>query len=447
MLKALCIFFLFFLSTFLEAQVIGKIEVLGNKKTRTEVITREMRLKVGSIADSASIELDRRKIESLGLFDKVDATFRDSTLKITVDERWYIWPVPEVFNAENSFTFSKFKNIFTSWNGLAEEKVTLKLSLKHTNFRGNNEKLSASVSLGYNAGYELFYLVPWLTDKKLILQTMLFRRTLEVESEFDNSWQPLNLSSLKTLEQGGFLTLGRQIGFDHKIFAGVGYRNIQSQKDEPIKNIFLSPKENDKLPSLLLSYIFDTRDLIFYPNKGIYFESTFQRIGLTSTTANYWKSFVDARYFFPISKHQILGFHVLSQNSKGKVPVYDRYVLGSIYTVRGHFRDQRDGEQLFLTSIAYRFPILKTKHYKVQSFDFSEDYTDNFKFGVSGELFFDSGDAWYKDSQKPNSFSDLQKGFGFGLNFHIPYREVIRTEFAFDEKFKFEFLLGIFVSF
>lgn len=447
MLKALCIFFLFFLSSFLQAQVIEKIEVLGNKKTRTEVITREMRLKIGSIADSASIELDRRKIESLGLFDKVEAIFKNSTLKITVDERWFIWPVPEVFNAENSFTFSKFKNIFTSWNGLAEEKVTLKLSLKHTNFRGNNEKISASVSLGYNSGYELFYLIPWLTDKKLILQTMLFRRTLEVESEFDNSWQPLNLSSLKTLEQGGFLTIGKQIGFEHKVFLGFSYRDIKTQKDQPEKDIFLSMGKNDKLPSILLSYIFDTRDLIFYPNKGIYFESTFQRIGLTATTANYWKSFVDLRYFLPISKDQTLGFHILSQNSKGKIPVYQRYILGSVYTVRGHFRDQRDGEQLLLTSIAYRFPILKIKHYKLRSFNFSEDYTDNFKFGISGELFFDSGDAWHKNEQKPNSLSDLQKGFGFGLNFHIPYREVVRTEIAFDENFKFEFLFGIFVSF
>lgn len=443
--KTFFLLFLAFSISQLYAQAIQKITVSGNKKTLSQVITREMKLKPGSFPDSALIELDRRKIESLGLFDRVEAVFVDSskTLKIIVDERWFIWPVPEVFNTENSFTFSKFKNIFSSVDGLAKEKVTLKLSLKHTNFRGNNEKLSASVSFGYNAGYELDYLIPWLTDKKLIFHTLLFRRGLEVESKTDKNFIPLKVERLEVFEQGGTFSLGKKLGFEHKIFLGFGFREVKKQKNQPEKEIFLSEKEKDKLPSVLFSYVYDTRDLIFYPRQGIFAETIFEKVGFGKTRANYLKTWLDTRYFLPLTENQVLGFHVFAQSSKGKIPTYERFVLGSKFLVRGHYKDQKEGENLFLTSIAYRFPIFKIRYYKVPSFAFMEEYTDNFKFGVSGELFFDAGNSWFERKE----FDEIQKGFGFGLNFHIPYREVIRLEAAFDEKFKPEILLGIFVSF
>jgi len=92
--------------------IVSEIKVIGNKTTKEHIILRELPFKVGDTisADELSevIERARSNLFITQLFNFVTietAYFHDTFLSfyITVEERWYWWPLPIFEIQETNF--------------------------------------------------------------------------------------------------------------------------------------------------------------------------------------------------------------------------------------------------------------------------------------------------------------------------------------------------------
>src|SRR5688572_29183340 len=92
--------------------VISGIKVTGNKRTRDFVVAREMTLRVGDTLDRKklpdAIKASESYLINSSLFNyvKIEPVYLDTLhteLRITVTERWYIWPIPVFQYADPNF--------------------------------------------------------------------------------------------------------------------------------------------------------------------------------------------------------------------------------------------------------------------------------------------------------------------------------------------------------
>ncbi|NUM78186.1 hypothetical protein HUU40_27805, partial [candidate division KSB1 bacterium] len=108
------------------------------------------------------------------------------------------------------------------------------------------------------------------------------------------------------------------------------------------------------------------------------------------------------------------------------------------------------GENLALTSVELRVPLIPLRYHRLEQTRLFQDsllgrYMRTLKFGVSAGLFADYGVIW----NHAGGF-DLDRGrggFGAGLHIHMPYLNVLRLEAAFNEDGKLEGLVDVGVAF
>jgi outer membrane protein assembly factor BamA len=148
-----------------ERVKIQEIKLFGNKKTRRNIILRELSLKEGEtiLSDSLDmfLEINRKRLQNISLFtdvnlylDKLD----DSTLiwDIYVKEQWYLLPEVAFQLADRNF------NVWWTEQNRDIRRANLRLTLKNRNFRGNMESLSATVQVGYTQKFALDYFKPYI---------------------------------------------------------------------------------------------------------------------------------------------------------------------------------------------------------------------------------------------------------------------------------------------
>jgi len=127
--QLLLLFLLQGLSWAVAAQeaVIDEIRFLGNDVTKESILRQEMVVSEGVPLDLAQIEKSRQAIMNLGLFKTVEAEVLEEegrkVLQITVDERFYILPLP-LLDAR-----------------LEEEEYSYGIDLRFDNLLGLNQRL------------------------------------------------------------------------------------------------------------------------------------------------------------------------------------------------------------------------------------------------------------------------------------------------------------------
>ena len=114
------------------AAVLAAIRFAGNDTTRPEVMLQEMSIRPGEPLDAELIEDSRQAIMDLGLFKSVRADLLEeaegTVLLITVDEKWYILPIPRVgVRADGEADYGmelRFDNLFGLNQRLKLEYIT-----------------------------------------------------------------------------------------------------------------------------------------------------------------------------------------------------------------------------------------------------------------------------------------------------------------------------------
>ncbi len=405
-----------------DTLTVDEVLITGNDKTKAFVILREMSLRPGEQITQERLDYDRERIYSLRLFNRVQVravAWAPGKAKIVVDvnERWYIFPFPILGVRDRDWS-----------------KVFYGAGAVHSNFRGRNEKLFASVVLGYDPSFTLFYRNSFLDEDGNYFMdartsySRIRNRSPQVERLF-GGYEERHFSVITNV--------GRRIGRHHSVWLSAGYRLIHVPNKELITTI--SGDGRDQFPLAGAGYMYDTRDLQEYPSRGTMIGVSFTKYGAPGRDLDFFRFGTDVRHFIPLPGGLTLGARLFTDQSGGKrIPVYSRVYFGYGERIRGHFDIVAEGENLAGATAELHIPLLEPRYLKL---DLLPDGFNLWRFGVGTAIFADAGTVWFRDGAF--SAGNLAKGYGGGIHFLLPYSAVLRVEYAWNQWRKGELIIDL----
>lgn len=143
---------------------VRKIIISGNKKTKEYIILREMALKPGDSIVIAkmvkTLEKDRQHIYNTTLFvevvvEPVIINAFDVDINVSVKERWYIFPLPEV-----KFVDGNLNKWLAHYKGDLR-RINYGVKFLHNNLTGRKDQLSIHLLNGYTKTISFTYRAPY----------------------------------------------------------------------------------------------------------------------------------------------------------------------------------------------------------------------------------------------------------------------------------------------
>lgn len=402
---------------------IDTILVIGNRKTKEFVILNEMTLRPGMTVTPEAMEFDRGRIYSLGLFTRVDMEFQrvDSAgfLIVDVNERWYIIPIPIL-----GFRDGDTKRIFYG------------AGLLHNNFRGVNQKLYGSFTLGFDPSANFQFYDPFLDRDEQIyfgiaLGTSKIRNRSAAEAaltgDFDERHYDVNV------------LLGKRFDLYERAGIRVGYSVVQVSNYRQGRTA--SPSGRDGFMYCTLDRTYDSRDLSEYASSGAFNAVSITKNGIGEAELNYWRLAADFRHYFPLAAGLTLAVRGYgSVVWGGELPTYAHTYIGYTDRIRGYYSEVFEGEDIAGGTVELRIELFKARTINMTALPIPEEFAI-WRFGVSLALFGDAGTTWRRaDDLKLGSF---YPGYGIGLHFLLPYGYVGRVEYARNGNGQGEFIFDL----
>lgn len=369
---------------------IRRVEIQGNTKTRDNVIRREMRLGDGDLFSGTLLARSNERLERLGYFELVDietmATPSPSELdlRVTVKEKptGMISAGAGYSSLDNLFFTGTIqeRNLFGKGYNLAftgtfsSRSILYDLSLTDPAWRDSN--------LG--VGGDLYY---WVRDYR------------------DYERQAIGGRARFSYPLGEYTTLYWNYRLETYEISKVAANAAQRIRDA-------QGAKWSSSASVAVSR--DTTDRIFNPSRGTVNVLSAQYAGgLLMGDDHFIKTTYDSHFYYPLFWDTIfhwrgqVGF--LFDNQGKEAPVFERFYLGGIDSVRGYpgweisprdpsTNDRIGGVKQFFTNFEYLFPLNKN-------------------LGLVGLVFFDAGNTW----DKGESFgTNLYKSVGGGVRWYSP---------------------------
>lgn len=267
--------------------IIDSVRVVGNKKTRTSIILRELRLAPGDTiyADdlTATFEEKRQQLMNTSLFLTVhlyafNTGDHHTSLSIEVLERQYFLVIPTLSLADRNF------NVWWVEEHHKLERLNYGIKLYQNNMTGKNDRLALTLQHGYTRQYGLDYQLPYF-DKSLrqgLGIFVLYSHNREINYKSAENKQ-VYLKEDKFLKQDFSLGLNytykKAIRLKHKV--SLSYHAIKIKDTVLQLNPHFFP--NDKLSQhffeLSYSFNYTGADVWTYPLQGFNISANLTRRG------------------------------------------------------------------------------------------------------------------------------------------------------------------------
>lgn len=215
-----------------------------------------------------------------------------------------------------------------------------------------------------------------------------------------------------------FMEIGIQKKLFHNIPFYLGFKyhleNTRILEKEPGKLLdqgLVSGSNGGLLSGPGIIFNYDSRDNIFYPSSGYYFQAYgFWNDRIFGSDFNYISFKIDLRSYISVSDGQVLAFQAVLDTSVGEVPFYKLPRVGGDTLLRGYYSGRFRDRNLLAFQSEYRFPIWKKLSGVV--------------FGAMGNL---------ADRLRDFTWDNLKYAAGFGLRIKIIPQEKanLRVDFAF----------------
>ncbi len=433
--------------------IIERINIKGNSKTRDKVIRRELVIAEGDRYNERRIQLSRRRVTQLGYFKDVNLTTEKGSrpdravINITVAER-------------PTGTFQVGAGFSSVENFIAQAQV----SQDNLFGRGHSLSLQAQMS-SLRQIFILRFVEPYFLDTRWTFAFTLYNSLTNYESFNRNAY-------------GGTLTWGYPI--THNLRAYLTYKAERVQVATGGSNVLLSGASRLVIPATaVIANLFndgvtssaraaiswDTRDNRLFPTKGFYqnFSVEFASPYLGSQNVfNRYRGF--SRWYYPLYKRDLVfkvnaEIGMIASSLKQGVPIFERFFVGGIYSVRG-FRPRSLGPTVQVPispdpgARLFAFPKGGNKELL---FNVELEFNIFERVGIKGVVFFDAGNA-FDDSENFTLYPDLagwkenramlRTAWGFGLRWFSPIGP-LRFEWGLplvrqpgEERIVFEFTIG-----
>lgn len=372
-----------------------RINIGGNTATRDKVIRRELKVAEGEYFSAQDLRRSAENLHRLGFFEDVQInTHKGSAedlmlLDVKVKER-----------PTGSFSLGAGYSSVDKSFGVLE--------ISQNNFLGLGQKLVGSAKLGQiSSEFDIKFVEPWLLDKPLSLGVDLYR------IEEDDEDEDYTKESF-----GSAVNFGFPLGIDEFTKGSVKYgyddsdiRDVSESASFEIRDM----EGRNVTSSVTLGLSRDSRDKPWNTSKGSVNRVSFEYAGGGLGGDVYFnKYFARSAWYFPLFWDTVLllqgRWGLIEDRDGGKLPVFHKFRLGGINTVRGFdYRsispldpatgDRIGGEKMMAYNLEYRFPLLEEQ-------------------GVVGLVFFDAGNVF--TDEENYTFSDIRRSVGSGIRWYSP---------------------------
>lgn len=386
---------------------VRRVNVMGNTRTRDEVIRREIRQLENAWYDGAKIRKSKQRIDRLGFFE-------DSTIETP--------PVPGTPDQVDLNVTVKERatgNLLFGAGYSTTDKIVLQASLSQNNMFGSGNALSLNVNTGRtNRTIVVSYTDPYFTIDGVTLGYDVYHRNYE-------PYATTTVGYYKTSSTGAGIRLGYPIGEDDALYLGLtaDSTKITVNSSSPQQYISYVNQFGERASSLVASVSWgkDLRDSSLTPTKGSYQHAGFE-VSVPPADLRYVRANYQFQYFQPVLlKDDTLQLrasvgYALGYDGK-PVPFFKNYYAGGIGSVRG-YKDNSLGPQIISSIDGASSSIGGTRQllYGAEYF-FTPPATGIDKtFRLS--VFADAGQVWGKD--EPLRMSDVRYSAGLGFAWISP---------------------------
>jgi len=367
-----------------------KIQVVGNAKTRDKVIRRELQVAEGELYSASDMNKSRDRLKRTGFFKEVElTTSRGSTEeKINLDIK-----VEEAPTGALSFGIG-YSSI---------ESVVGTVSISDRNLFGYGYHGSFKVALGWETqNFRLSFTDPYFLGYPYAAGIDLYHENVEI---FDTY-------SYKII--GGDIRFGKELTDKIRIDAMYKLENINVYNVTDDASIYIKDQEGKKTTSAIsLSPSIDTRDDYFNPRRGAKHSLFIQNAGGILGGDNYFvKVTGETSWFFPTPLSTTVNLRAKAGMISGyggkKVPIYEKFFMGGLQTVRGFEygmagpidinEEPIGGEKMVVFNAELIFPLAR-------------------EIGLKGAVFWDIG----KGFDRLSDITPLKTAAGVGIRWFSPF--------------------------
>ena len=401
---------------------IARIGISGNTTTRDKVIRRQLAIVEGDLYSTTKLKKSYNNLNALRYFEEVDfQTEKAPDNKMDVNIR---------VKEKNTGMFM----IGAGYSAVDQAVVMAQVSQQ--NFLGYGQILSLKASLGSKTNnYELSFIEPWLFDLPLWAKADVWKYKKEYDSY--------------SLDTKGFgISLAYPIW--NKISGSIGYRlsmdNIQDVNYLTASSYIIAQEGERTTSSVTIGLGYDSTDDTMFPTKGIKASVSIQQAGTPfGGNTHFTKYSGYAAGYYPLFWDIVLGargrigYLQSNDDSEYSLPIYERYVLGGINSLRGlryvgptnpGTSDVIGGTSMVTFSLEVVFPLIKDA-------------------GMKGVIFYDAGNTW----DGGYHLDDLRMTAGAGIRWYSPIGP-LRLEYGYvldrkglndDASGRWEFTIGMFM--
>ena len=409
---------------------INSITVKGNKRTKTQVVTRELRSQVGDVLDEHKLQRDLTRVYNLGLFDEVGPFDENSTDVGKVD---ILVPISEKRSGQVS--------VGVGYSSTS--KLVGRAELAENNFRGLGERVSLQWEVGginSQSSLEFGFFEPYLDKKHTSLDVDVYDKAVYRfnSGQFQTGGNTTgNNNTYLERRRGGVLGVNRSI--TDFFTAGVTLRG----EDVSTDNVTLLTqdqfiRQNGTVIGLGARGIFSNRDNEVSPAAGGFRSFSYEVVTARTRPSDsravsplppgresFGKLGLDLRQYSSLEgprkpgnfnqPKRVLATRLLIGATAKNIPFFEQYFIGGADSLRGYDTDRFWGSNLALFQAELRVPFSKKDN--------------NFQ----GVLLFDGGDAWGSIYQQPglrqHTAFQLQADYGLGIRLVTPIGP-IRLDYA-----------------
>lgn len=385
------------------------IEVEGLRRTRREVVEREISVRPGEVVDSLLLERDRLQLLDLDIFAEVffrlrqDDTTGQPVLTAEVSERPTLLAYPVVnYDPEDGITYGAYA--------------------ASLNLRGLNQRAGVFAEAGGRRSASVWFSTPWTAGRRLATGIAAYarRRRLATEKLIETSYGvSASLEPLRQRDTGLPLSIG---------WERVRTRD-EDRPDEPDVDhtaAVTHAGQADDHRWVRIGFTHDTRDHRVRPQRGgRWGAGVTQHGGFLGGDTSMQRYALDALLVFPTGGESAFTAGTRAAWSRGAVPRYLRMTLGGGNTLRGHAQGEYGGESRWFGWLEQRFGLLPKRTREVWKGRYTVDFT------VDWAVFADAGSIWDGDALQDGQ-AVARFGGGAGLRIVAPLVRLIRLDVATD---------------
>ncbi|MFH2095927.1 MAG: BamA/TamA family outer membrane protein [Bacteroidota bacterium] len=419
--------------------LIGRIIIEGNKITRKNIILRELTFNEGdSVRKSEILSLVKKNRENLlntSLFNYVTVVFEDSSsdytvVRITLEERWYIWPYPILEHADRNF--SNFLHDH-DWN-----RINYGGFLQLNNVTGRNEVLKLKARYGFKEQLAIGYGNPNIDRKHnhgIEIWLSHFRQKKVAANTVDNRLFYIS-SNNEYLKEYTVFDVKYSYRQQHSIYHFLSCDYYFSDAADTIiafnPGYYGNGNSDLKYSAFTYKLIYDLRDLQYYPTNGTYLEMGLKRLGFANTPAvDCWQIYADARKYWNPYGDFYWSFRLKGITTTGSNAAYvTGGALGYEDFLRGYEYYVIDGNNYVIASQMLRWNMIPEKIMNAGFIPSSRFNKVHYTIYLS--IFADAGFVNDRESIAVNNSmaGDFLYSWGAGLDFVTYYDKMLRLEYS-----------------